>query len=67
MYSRNSPPLSLHTVTWHDVINVLVLVTQLCLTLCDLIHYSLPDSPVHGILQARILEWIAMPFFKGSY
>ena len=34
---------------------------QLCLTLCDPMDYSPPGSSVHGILQARILEWIAMP------
>ena len=39
-----------------------VLVTQLCLTLCDPMDCSLPGSPVHGILQARILEWVAVPF-----
>ena len=33
-----------------------MLVTQLCLTLCDPIDYSPPGSSVHGILQARILE-----------
>ena len=43
-----------------------VLVTQSCLTLCNPIAYSLPDSSVHGISQARILEWIAIPFFRGS-
>ena len=43
-----------------------VLVTQSCLTLCNPIAYSLPDSSVHGILQARILEWIAIPFSRGS-
>ena len=32
-----------------------------CLTLCDPMDYSPPDSSVHGILQARILEWVAMP------
>ena len=42
-----------------------VLVTQLCLTLCDLMDYSLPGSSVHGILQARILEWVAIRFSKG--
>ena len=36
-------------------------VTQSCLTLCDPM-----DCTVHGILQARILEWVAFPFFKGS-
>ena len=36
-------------------------VSQLCLTLCDPVDYT-----VHGILQARILEWVAFPFSKGS-
>ena len=42
------------------------LVTQSCLTLCDSMDYSLPGSSVHGILQARVLEWVAMPSSKGS-
>ena len=37
----------------------------LCLTLDDPMDCSLPDS-VHGILQARILEWVAMHFSRGS-
>ena len=32
---------------------------QLCLTLCNPMDHSLPGSSVHGILQARILEWVA--------
>ena len=39
---------------------------QLCLTLCDPMDCIPPDSSVHGILQARILEWVAMPFSRGS-
>ena len=39
---------------------------QLCLTLWDPLDYSPPGSSVHGILQARILEWVAMPFSRGS-
>ena len=35
---------------------------QSCLTLCDPIDSSPPDSPVLGILQARILEWVAISF-----
>ena len=35
--------------------------------LCDPMDCSLPGSSVHGILQARILEWIAIPFFKGIF
>ena len=37
-----------------------------CLTLCDLRDCRLPGDSVHGILQARILEWVAIPFFRGS-
>ena len=40
---------------------VKVKVAQLCLTLCDPMGYT-----VHGILQARILEWVAFPFSRGS-
>ena len=39
---------------------------QLCLTLCDPTDCSLPIPSVHGILQARILEWAAIPFSRGS-
>ena len=47
-------------------VKVKVLVTQLCLTLCDPMDCSLPGSSVHGILQARILEGVVIPFSKGS-
>ena len=40
---------------------------QVCLTVCDpMDSYSPPGSSVHGILQARILEWVAMPFCRES-
>ena len=39
---------------------------QSCLTLCHPMDCSLPDPSVHGILQARILEWVAMPSSRGS-
>ena len=45
---------------------VQVLVTQSCLTLCNSIDYSPPGSSVHGVLQARILEWVAISFSRGS-
>ena len=45
---------------------VVVLVTQLCPTLCDIMDYSTPGSSVHGIFQARILEWLVLRFFRGS-
>ena len=35
-------------------------------TLCDLMDCSPPGSPVHGILQARTLEWAVTPSFRGS-
>ena len=37
---------------------------QLCLTLCDPIDCNTPGSSVHGILQAKILEWVAMPYSR---
>ena len=41
-------------------------VAQSCPTLCDPMDCSLPSSSVHGILQARILEWVAISFSRGS-
>ena len=46
--------------------SVLVLVAQSCPTFCEPIDYSLPGSSVHGIFLARILEWVAIPFSRGS-
>ena len=43
-----------------------VKVSQSCLTLCESTDWSLSGSSVHGILQARILEWVAYPFSRGS-
>ena len=51
---------------WCLVCAVCVLAVQLCLTLCDPMDYSPPGPSVHGILQARILEWVAMPSSRGS-
>ena len=41
-------------------------VFQSCLTLCKSMDCSPPGSSVHGILQTRILEWVAIPFSRGS-
>ena len=41
-------------------------VTSVSLTLCDPMDCSPPGSSVHGILQARMLEWVAIPFSRGS-
>ena len=42
------------------LVKMKVKVAQLCPTLCDPVDYT-----VHGILQARILEWVAFPFSRG--
>ena len=41
-------------------------VAQLCPTLCNPMVWSLPGSSVHGIVQARTLEWVAISFSRGS-
>ena len=38
---------------------------RLCSILCDPMDYSLPGSSVHGILQAKILEWVVILFSRG--
>ena len=43
-----------------------VKVAQLCPPLCDPMDGSLPGPSVHGIPQARLLEWVAVPFSRGS-
>ena len=42
-----------------------VLIAQLCLTLCNPVDCSPPSFSDHGIHQARILEWVAIPFSGG--
>ena len=54
-----------------DIAEVRVLVTQLCLTLCNPIDFnpmdcSPPGSSVHGILQAKTLEWVLIPVSRES-
>ena len=46
-------------------VKVKVLIAQ-WVSLCDSKDCRLPDSSIHGILQARIVEWVAIPFSKGS-
>ena len=41
-------------------------VTQSCPTLCNPMDCSLPGSSIHGIFQARVLEWVAISFSRGS-
>ena len=49
-----------------ESVKLKVLVTQSCLTLCDPIDCCPPVYSVHGILQARIPEWVAIPFSSRS-
>ena len=49
-----------------DLQDTKVLAAQSCLILWDPLDCSPPGSPVHGISQARILEWVAIPFSRGS-
>ena len=58
------PPLEPHGLI--SQVKVKVSVAQWCLTLCHTMDCSPPDSSVHGILQARTLEWVAMPSSRGS-
>ena len=60
-------PLCLNVPFHKDtVIRVLLLVAQSCPTLRDRMDGSPPGSSVPGILQARTLEWVAIPFSRGS-
>ena len=41
-------------------------ITQSCLTLCDPMDCSLPGSSINGIFRAKVLEWVAISFSRGS-
>ena len=49
-----------------EITLIFIILTQLCPTLCDHMDCSPPGSCVHGILQARILEWVAISYSRGS-
>ena len=55
-----SYPARFSSFTYKHIMKVKVLVTQLCLTLCNPSDCSPPGSSVHGILRARILEWLPL-------
>ena len=55
-----------HLTSHHLRPALCVLVSQFCLTLCDPLNCSPPGSSLHGILQARVLEWVAISFSRGS-
>ena len=64
--SSNQGQLNFDQYAVTIVFYMCVLVSQSCPTLCYSMDYSPPGSSVHGILQARILEWVAIPFSRGS-
>ena len=54
-------------ILWQDmVVKMTVLVAQLYPALCFPMNCSPSGSSVHAVLQARILEWVAVPFSRGS-
>ena len=56
-----------HCSTWEALFRFMkMLVSQSCPTLCDPMNCSPSGSSAHGILQARILEWVAISFFRES-
>ena len=60
-------PTSLESHYCHLVIGLLCCaVSQLCLTLCDPMDCSPPGSSIHGLLQVRVLKWVAFPFYRES-
>ena len=58
--------IAIITVYLRVSMKVKVLITHSYLTLCSPVDYSSPGSSVHGILQARILEWVPIPFSSES-
>ena len=54
-------PMYMNTFWWLVCVHA-----QLCLTFCNPMDYSPPGSSVHGISQARILEWVDISFSRGS-
>ena len=62
---KNLERLTSSLESW-NVKPVKVVVAQSCPTLCNPMDYSPPGSSVHGIFQARILEWVAIFFSSGS-
>ena len=59
--------LKIYTAMYESEVKVKLLSRESCPTLCKPMDCSLPGASVHGILQARILEWVAISFSRGSY
>ena len=59
----------LYSIPWNDPSSTSLKVkwiARLCLTIWDPMDCSLPGSSIHGILQARVLKWVALSFSRGS-
>ena len=67
-FTTSAEAFSVQDYLWYSlsVKACLCCVLKSCLTLCDPMDCSLPGSSVHGVLQAEILEWIAMPSARRS-
>ena len=66
---KNVPLITLCKITWNTWYNDdcdWCMCAPLSLTLCDAMDCSLPGFSVHGIFQARILEWVAISYSRGS-
>ena len=72
VYHTYSHVLYIYYITTYTMIYIYIyilscwLCAQSCLTLCNPMDCSLPGSSIHGIFQARILEWVAISFCRGS-
>ena len=64
--SSNECPVLLFSESSNHIVLESVLLIQSYPTLWDPVNYSLPGSSVHGVFQARVLEWIAISSSKGS-
>ena len=54
-----------HSTSWRCIVCACSVI-QSCLTLCNARDCSLLDTSIHGIFQARILEWVAISYSRGS-
>ena len=66
LFQNFSQFIVMHTLKGFGIVNKAEMSLQLCPVICNPMDCSPPGSSVHGILQARILEWVAISFSKGS-
>ena len=66
LFQNFSQFIVMHTVKGFGIVNKAEISLQLCPVICNPMDCSPPGSSVHGILQARMLEWVAILFSRGS-